>query len=54
MTPLVTPASRPILFTVCAWHTPKAELDALSKQYPGQISHGLCPACALLMERETA
>lgn len=36
------------LVTVCAWCTPRAELDALG---PG-VSHGMCPACVETFEAD--
>jgi hypothetical protein len=42
--------TQPVLLLVCAWHTSRADLDALSRRYPGQITHGLCPACAAQLE----
>ena len=41
-----------VLRTVCAWHTSPLELAALNRQYPGQISHGLCPECRTRLEQE--
>jgi len=38
------------LATVCAWCTPRAELEKLG---PG-ISHGMCPACAEKFEADDA
>ena len=46
--------SKPILFHPCSWHTPQAELDALNRQYPGQVSHTMCDACSLRMMQEIA
>jgi hypothetical protein len=43
-----------ILFHVCSWHTPQADLDVLNRQHPGQISHGLCEPCRERMEQEVA
>jgi hypothetical protein len=47
-----TTDAQPILFHVCAWHVPPAELDAMNRQYPGQVSHGLCPVCAARLLQE--
>lgn len=51
MTSHSLPPARPILFTVCAGHTPQAELDAINWKYPGQVTHILCPDCALKFEQ---
>jgi hypothetical protein len=40
------------LIRVCAWHTPKPELDRLNRVHPGQITHGLCPSCEARMFQE--
>jgi hypothetical protein len=34
---------------ICAWCTPRAELDRLNARYPA-LSHGMCDACALKFE----
>jgi hypothetical protein len=39
---------------VCAWCTPKPELDRLNRAHPGQISHGICKRCEAAFEREIA
>jgi hypothetical protein len=44
----------PPLIRVCAWHTPKPEIDRLNQQHPGQITHGMCPTCAAKFLREVA
>jgi hypothetical protein len=44
----------PTLHTACAWHTPLAELIALSRQYPGQVSHIICPECSVRFEQAVA
>jgi hypothetical protein len=49
----VRPVEAPVQ-TVCAWCTPKPELDRLNCAYPAQISHGLCPACAARLLGEAA
>lgn len=36
---------KPIVL-VCAWHTSVEALVKLQRQFPGQVSHALCPACA--------
>jgi hypothetical protein len=51
---LTDTAPAAILRTVCAWHTSPLELVALSRQYPGQLSHGICAACLARMEQEIA
>jgi hypothetical protein len=33
------------LTTVCAWCTPRAELEAMNRQFPSQVSHGCCKPC---------
>lgn len=38
----------------CSWCTPRAQLVALSQQYPAKVSHTICPACLALMEAERA
>jgi len=32
---------------VCAWCTPRAELDRLNAKFPS-LSHGICPSCEVL------
>jgi len=57
MTPALTvvlDVPRPNLISVCAWHTPKAELDALNVLYPGRVTHTICASCAILFEQATA
>jgi hypothetical protein len=51
MTPTIARLTdtQPVLQVVCAWHTSKPELDTLNRQFPGQISHGICASCAALM-----
>lgn len=44
------PAAPVVLQSVCAWHTPKPELDRLNRAFPGQISHSMCAACRVLFE----
>ena len=48
----VQPAA--ILIRVCAWHTSQADLDTLNRQYPGAVSHGMCPDCRARFEQEVA
>lgn len=38
------------LVVVCSWHTSPAELLALGRQFPGQVSHALCESCAAKFE----
>ena len=38
------------LIVVCAWCTPRPELDALNLAHPGQISHTMCPPCTAKFE----
>jgi hypothetical protein len=40
------------LIRVCAWHTPKPELDRLNRVHPGQITHGMCANCEARMFQE--
>jgi len=49
--PIVTPVP---LIPLCAWHTPAAELAAINLKYPGQVTHTICAACAILFEQATA
>jgi hypothetical protein len=41
----MTPAPLVAIIRVCAWHTPKPELDALNAKHPGQVTHGMCAVC---------
>jgi hypothetical protein len=49
MTPNPTPAP---LIRVCAWHTPKPELDRLNRQHQGNVTHTMCPSCEARMFHE--
>lgn len=47
------PPPTPTTFLLlCSWCTPRTILDHLNRQYPGQISHGLCAACVDVMLAE--
>jgi hypothetical protein len=39
--------SEPVPVIVCAWHTPKLDLDAINRRFPGQVSHVMCPQCVV-------
>jgi hypothetical protein len=54
MTGGLTPAPAVPLIRVCAWHTPQPELDALNRQFPGRVTHGMCAACKTQFEQEIA
>jgi len=54
MTPPIVIPPRPILYALCAWHTPQAEIDALNLAYPGQVTHTMCTSCAEKFEQEVA
>jgi len=43
-----------VLRTVCAWHTSPLEFAELHRQFPGQISHGLCAECRRRLEEVVA
>ena len=42
------------LITACSWCCTRAQLVALDRAYPAQISHGICPGCVAQLEREAA
>lgn len=47
--------SAPVPVIVCAWHTPTIELEAIARQFPGQVSHVMCPRCVVkFVGQETA
>jgi hypothetical protein len=52
--PPTPPRPAAILLRVCAWHTSPADLDTLNRQYPGAVSHGMCPECQTRFEQEGA
>lgn len=35
---------------VCSWCTSRSELIALGRQYPGMVSHSMCPDCTVRFE----
>lgn len=42
------------LILACAWCLSPAQLAALSRAHPQQISHSLCPVCRETFERDIA
>ncbi len=41
-----TPSETPL--KACSWCMSQPEIDALNRHFPGQVSHGICPACLAL------
>ena len=50
----VAAAPLPILHRPCAWHESPMELARLNREFPGQVSHGLCNNCRVKLEAEAA
>lgn len=42
------------LILACAWCLSPAQLAALSRAHPKQVSHSLCPTCRETFERDVA
>jgi len=40
------------LITACAYCCTRPQLVALNRAYPGTVSHGICPACAVIMNAQ--
>lgn len=57
MTTLLNPAvavEASGLVLACSWCVPRPRLLELNRQYPGTVSHSLCPSCATRLESEAA
>jgi hypothetical protein len=40
------------IIVVCAYCVPRPRLEAINREYPGQVSHGMCPKCFVRQHQE--